>query len=145
MKKFVFLLIGGLFLFSSFVFAQEVPGLPMIIQGEVMINNQIAPENTLVTAMVGDEVVREFTLIENGNYILTLSSIDGQVDFYVNNIFTNQSINFESGKVIDLDLNVNVKHLNIIYWIFGIILVLVIIFFLISKFWKSKHFKNKKY
>jgi len=131
MKQIIFLFFLVLFV-SSFVIAQETPSLPTIIQGKVMINDKLAPASTLVSAKNNGEVVKEYTLTESGNYALTISNGEGSINIYVNDVATNQTVNLEPGKIIEIDLNVEIKT-GISKLLFIIPLVLVLLVLLIIK------------
>lgn len=118
--------------------AQEVPSLPTIIQGKVMINDKFAPASTLVSAKNNDEVVKEYTLRETGDYVLTISGNVENVSLYVNNIATNQTINLEPGKIIDANLNVEIKTgISKLFLIIFPVLILLITLIIVIK--RKKH------
>jgi len=137
MKQIIVLFFLVLFV-SSFVMAQETPSLPTIIQGEVMINNKPAPAGTLVSAKINNEIIKEYTLTEPGNYALTISNEEGSINIYVNDVATNQTVNLESGKIIDADLNVKIKTgISKLFFIITPLLILLIVLIIVVK--RKKH------
>jgi hypothetical protein len=123
---------------SGFVIAQETPGLPMIIQGDIMINGDSAPTGTLVSAKINNEVIKEYTLTEPRKYILTISNeeFEGEnMDIYVNDVLTNQTITLESGQIVDADLNIEVKTetSKLFIIILSLILILLLVIIIVIK------------
>lgn len=146
--KFFPLLILTLICLTSLVYAVEMPGLPTIIQGQVFINEKLAPAGTLVSAKIENITIKEYTLTEEGSYILTIASSEGegkQIFLYVDNVLTNQSFTFTSGNIVEANLNIEKTKSNLIYWIILIILILVILLVVSLKRKKSKGFKNNKH
>jgi len=125
----------GLFLLiisSSLVVA--VPELPMIISGEVYINENPAKAGTEITAFVNGEEVSKFEVSEAGKFTILLQKLEeGQeVGFYVDGIFTNESVSYKSSGFEQLTLKVEKSYL--IYYL-GVALILLIAGLLI---WKRK-------
>ena len=58
--KFFPLLILTLICFTSLVYAADMPGLPTIIQGQVSINEKLAPTGTLVSAKIDNFTIKEY-------------------------------------------------------------------------------------
>lgn len=143
--RFSLLLILFLICFTSLVYAQDIPGLPTIIQGEVRINDKLAPAGTLISAKVDNVTIKEYTLTEEGKYILTISDFEGKdISLYVDNIFTSQTFKFESGKIVETNLNIEKAKSKWFYWFIPLILILVILLVSSLKRKKSKGFKNNK-
>lgn len=122
----------------SLIIAQETPSLPIIIQGEVMINGKLAPAGTLISAKVNNEIIKEYTLTELGKYILTISNeeFEGEdMNIYVNDVLTNQTITLESGQIVDADLNieVNTETPKLFIIILSLILILLLAIIIIIK------------
>ena len=132
---FLFLLIIS----SSFVFA--VPELPMIVSGEIYINENPAKVGTDVTVILNGELVSETEVNEAGKFTLLLQKLEeGQEGgFYVDGIYSNQSVAYKSSGFEQLTLKVEKSYL--IYYL-GVALILLIAGFLI---WKRKlTLKRKK-
>ena len=134
----LFFLVLVLLISPNFI-AQETPNLPTIVQGDAIINGKLAPAGTLVSAKVGDEILKEYTLTESGKYVLTISSDEfnnDDVNLYVNNILTTQTVTLESGQIVDADLNIKVKvglSKTIIAIILGFLILLIAIIFVVKK------------
>jgi hypothetical protein len=144
--KFFPLLILTLICFTSLVYAADMPELPMVIQGKAMINEELAEPGTLVSAKLDGEVIKEYTLTQEGDYILTIPNASGILELYIDNIFANKTIEFQSGSIEEINLNVQKEKSSWIYWILIlIILILVILLIATLKSKKSKGFKNKKH
>jgi len=143
--KFFPIFILTLICFTSLVYAADMPGLPMVIQGQATINEKLAPAGTLISVKIDEEVIKEYTLTQEGDYILTISPSQGTLELYINNLFTNKTIEFESGKIEKIDLNLETKKDSWFYWLVGIIVTLILFFVFFLKRKKSKHFKKKKH
>jgi len=132
---FLFLLIISL----SFVFA-EPPQLPMIVSGNVSINDKPAKIGTEISAMINGSEVAKTEVSEAGKFTLLLQKLDeGQeVSFYIDGIDTNQSISYKSGDFQQLSLKVEKSYL--IYYL-GVALILLILGLLI---WKKKLILKRK-
>lgn len=131
---FLFLLI----ICSGFVLA--VPELPMIISGNVSINDKPAKVGTDITAILDGEQVAEVEVSEAGIFTLLLQKLEeGQeVGFYVDGIDTNQTISYKSSDFQQLTLKV--EKSSLIYYL-GVALILLIIGLLI---WKQKLISKRK-
>lgn len=125
---FLFLLIIS----SSFILA--VPELPMIVSGDVYINDKPAKVGTGITAFVNGEEVVSSSVGEAGMFTILLQKLEeGQeVEFYVDGIFTNESISYESSGFEQLTLKVEKSSL---FYYLGVALILLIVGFVI---WKQK-------
>ena len=131
MKPLIFLIL--LIISLSFVLAAP-PELPMIVSGEVYINDKPARVGTEVTAKMGEEEIASVKISEKGSYTFLLQKLDGEgvVKLYVDDIDTEKSVTYESGGFEQLTLKVEKSYL--VYYL-GVALVLLIIGSLI---WKRK-------
>lgn len=66
--------------------ASAVPMLPMVVSGSVYINGAPAPKDTVIKAMIGEEVKGSTVLSQTGIYGMKVENGQGLVDFYVNNV-----------------------------------------------------------
>mgnify|MGYP000736604367 CR=1 FL=1 len=136
-KLFFFFLI--LIISSSFVFA--VPELPVIVSGGVYINEKPAKAGTEITAFVKGEEVSKFEVTEKGKFTLLLQKLNenDNVSFYVDNIYSGESVTYESGGFEQLTLKIEKSYL--VYYL-GVALILLIGagFFI----WKRKLIQRKK-
>ena len=136
-KNFVFLLVVflmSIIFFSHFVLTvPEIPQLPMIVSGEVYINDKPAKIGTEITAKIGEEVT-SLEVSEEGKFTLLLQKLEEnqEVRFYVDGISANESISYKSGGFEQLTLKIEKSYL--IYYL-GAALILLITGFLI---WKRK-------
>ncbi len=103
----------GLFLILFLLFISLVtaaPELPLIVNGDVKINNKDAPIGAVITAEMGNEVVAVFTVGKEGEYAFVVNKKDeiknNTVTFYINGIKTEESTEWQSGKVAKIDLSV---------------------------------------
>lgn len=118
---------------SSFVLAAP-PELPMIVSGDVYINDKPARVGTEITAKIGEEEITSVKVSEKGNYTFLLQKLEGEgvIKLYVDDIDTGESVTYESGGFEQLTLKVEKSYL--VYYL-GVALVLLIIGSLI---WKRK-------
>ncbi|MEX2017580.1 MAG: hypothetical protein WD876_03845 [Candidatus Pacearchaeota archaeon] len=140
MKK-PFSLIFVLIILLSFSFINAAPPqLPMIVSGDVYINDNPAKIGTEITAMFNDEEVASSEVSEVGKFTLLLQKLEeGQeIQVFVDGIYTNESIFYKSGDFQQLTLKVEKSYL--IYY-FGVALVLLIAGLLI---WKQKSTLKRK-
>lgn len=137
MKLLVFLFL--LIISSSFILAAP-PELPMIISGNVSINDKPAKVGTDITAILNGEQVSETEVSEAGTFTLLLQKLEeGQeVGFFVDGIDSNQTISYKSSDFQQLTLKVEKSYL--IYYL-GAVLILLIIGLLI---WKKKLILKRK-
>jgi len=131
-KHILFLFLVFTLLFFNFVSA--IPELPMIVNGEVYINDKPAKIGTEIKATLGEDVVSEFEVTERGKFNLLLQKLDksDEVEFFVNDIYTNQSVIYQSGDFKQLTLKVEKSYL--VYYFSGVIILLIIGFVI----WKRK-------
>jgi len=137
--KFLLLFLFLLIICSGFILAAP-PELPMIISGDVYINDKPAKAGTEVIAVLNGEQVSETEVGEAGKFTLLLQKLEeGQeIEFYVDGIFTNESISYESSGLEQLTLKVEKSYL--IYYL-GVALILLIVGLLI---WKQKLILKQK-
>ena len=141
MKTF-FLFLFLLIISSSFVLATP-PQLPMIVSGEVYINDKSAKIGTEINAMIGNEEVASSDVSERGKFTLLLQKLDeGQkVGFFVDGIYANQSISYKSGDFKQLTLKVDKSYF---FYYIGAALILILGAGIIWKYKKPiKHGKRK--
>jgi len=130
----------NLFLLSLFILiagstlATAIPELPMIVNGEIYINDKPAEIGTGVKAILGEDVVSEFEVAERGRFNLLLQKLDkgDEVEFFVDDIWANQSVIYQSGDFKQLTLKVEKSYL--VYYFSGVIILLIIGFVM----WKRK-------
>lgn len=146
MKKRFFKFLSLLFLFvliAFFVvnlgFVYAIPQLPMIVSGEVYINDKPAKIGTEITALVDGKEVEKTIIQREGRFELLLQGLEtGQeVGFYVDGIYTNENIFYKDGDFKQLNLKVEKSYFS--YYI--TILVILISGILI---WKKKFYKSHK-
>ncbi len=91
---------------SSLVYS--IPELPMIISGDVNINEKPAKIGTKIIAKVDDKEITKVEIKEEGKFTFLLQKLnEGDiVKIYVDNIDTEKEITFSSGGMEKLDLNV---------------------------------------
>ncbi len=140
-KNFVFLLVVflmSIIFFSHFVLA--VPELPMIVSGDVYINDKPAKIGTEITAKMEGEEVVSVEISEKGSYTFLLQKLEGKgvIKLYVDDIDTGESVTYESGGFEQLTLKVEKSYL--VYYL-GVALVLLIIGIVI---WKQKLTKKRR-
>ena len=133
------LLLFLLIISSSFVLAAP-PELPMIVSGEVYINEKPAKVGTGITAFVDGEEFASSEINEAGMFTILLQKLEeGQkVEFYVDEIFTNESISYESSGFEQLTLKVEKSYL---FYYLGVAIVLLVAGLLI---WKRKLISKRK-
>ena len=127
-------LIVLLILIAGFSIVSAIPELPMIVNGEVYINDKPAKIGTEIKAILGEDVVSEFEVTERGKFNLLLQKLDksDEVEFFVDDIYTNQSVIYQSGDFQQLTLKVEKSFL--IYYLGGVVLLLIGGFLI----WKQK-------
>lgn len=137
--KFLLLFLFLLIICSGFILAAP-PELPMIISGDVYINDKPAKAGTEVIAVLNGEQVSETEVGEAGKFTLLLQKLeeDQEIEFYVDGIFTNESIYYKSSGLEQLTLKVEKSYL--IYYL-GVALILLIVGLLI---WKQKLILKQK-
>lgn len=129
-----------LFLISLFILvissalATAIPELPMIVNGEVYINDKPAKIGTEITARVNGQEVVEFKVAEKGKFNLLLQKLDkdDEVEFFVDGILNEEVVIYQSGDFKQLTLKVEKSYL--IYYFGGVALLLIMGFLI----WKRK-------
>ena len=111
----LFFLFFHIFLIPAF--AKEAPLLPMIVEGRIIINGKLAPAGTLITANIDGTTRAHYTLLEEGNYLLTIPgnrTDEGKIIFfYVNGINTNKTLRWKSGNITEnFDIVLSTKAAN---------------------------------
>lgn len=118
-------------------FISAVPQLPMIVTGNVSINDKPAKIGTEVSARLNlnSEEVENVKTTEKGKFNFLLQNLNENdiVAIYVDNIYSGQNIPYKSGDFQQLNLKVDKSYL--IYYIGGIIALAVILT------WKFKKIK----
>jgi len=127
-------LISLFILITGSILVTAIPELPMIVNGEVYINDKPAKIGTDVTARVNGQEVVEFEVTEKGKFNLLLQKLDksDEVEFFVDGILNEEVVIYQSGDFKQLTLKVEKSYL--VYY-FGGVIILLIIGFLI---WKRK-------
>ncbi len=124
---------------SGFVLAAP-PELPMIVSGDVYINDKPAKIGTEITAKIGEEEITSVKVSEKGSYTFLLQKLneEGIVKLYVDGIDTGESVTYKSGDFEQLTLKVEKSYL--VYYL-GVALILLIVGLLI---WKQKLIKKRR-
>ena len=127
---------------SGFVLAAP-PELPMIVSGDVYINDKPAKIGTEITALVNNEEVTSSEVSEAGKFTLLLQKLEeGQeVGFYVDGIFTNESISYKNGDFQQLSLKVNKSYL---FYYLGAALIILLAAGIIWKYKKPNRRQRKR-
>ena len=131
MKK-LFLFFFILIISSSIVYA--VPELPMIVSGDVLINDKPAKIGTEITAKVNDLEINKIKITEKGKFTLLLQKLNenDEVKFYVDDIDTQEMIKYKNGDFKQLTLKIEKSYW--IYYLTGGLIALVAILII----WKLK-------
>ena len=117
-----------------------VPQLPMVLSGDVNINNKPAKVGTSVEVKIDDNIVKTIEVKNKGLYTLTFQGENGDnVGVFVNGVEAYSGV-YESGKVEKTELNVDIKG-EVNYFVWGVI---VLIFLIVISFVIPKIFKKKK-
>ena len=97
----------------------------MIVSGEVYINEKPAKIGTEITAFVNGEEVSKFEVTEKGKFTLLLQKLNenDNVSFYVDDIYSGESVTYESGGFEQLTLKVDKSYL--IYYLGGALVLLI--------------------
>lgn len=113
----------------------------MIVSGEVYINEKPAKAGTEITAFVKGEEVSKFEVTEKGKFTLLLQKLNenDNVSFYVENIYSGESVTYKSGGFEQLTLKVEKSYL-VYYLRVALILLIGAGFFI----WKRKLIQRKK-
>ena len=97
-------------LLSGPVFAQQPPGIPMIVSGQVTLNGSPASDGYNVTAWDNGAVVGS-TLTSGGNYSVTVCGLAGQtcnqgdtISFQLDQLTTSQTTSLNRGFPVTLNL-----------------------------------------
>ena len=116
-------------------FVSAIPQLPMIVNGEVYINDKPAKTGTEIMAVLGEDEVNKVEITEKGKFTLLLQKLNknDKLDFYVDDIYTNQSVIYQSGDFKQLTLKVEKPYF--IYYFGGALIIFSLMGFLI---WKQK-------
>jgi len=137
MKKLFFFFL--ILIISSF-FVSAIPELPTIVSGEVYINEKSAKIGTEITAFVNGEEVNKFEVTEKGKFTLLLQKLNenDNVSFYVDNIYSGESVTYKSGGFEQLTLKIEKSYL--VYYL-GVAVILLAAGFVI---WKRKLILKRK-
>jgi len=91
--------------------AEDVPLLPLVVKGDVKIGSSDAPIGTHVVAKLGGEILARGLVEREGYYVLTVPGDESlrlvEIQIYVNTVDSGQTIVWEEGGIIDLNLNVD--------------------------------------
>lgn len=129
-------------LLSSLFVATALPELPMIISGNVYINDKVAKDGTKITAKIGDKEIAD-AVASKGRFTLLLQQLkkNAVVRFYVDDIDANTDVKYESTGYKTLELRV--KKSSIAPYLIATLIALVIFAILILK-WKSSKIQKRK-
>jgi hypothetical protein len=111
-----------IFLLMDAVMAQSPPQPGCIFYGSVTVNGAPAPDGLTVTAVIGGVSVNWTAVTSSGTFQLGVPSdnadapekdggLEGDmVEFYVNNINTGQTADFDTGGAIEVDLSIGTSQ-----------------------------------
>ncbi len=135
-----FLPIFFLLLIISLSLTSAIPELPMIISGHATINDKVAKSGTEISAKIGDEEIVNTEVADNGSFDLILQKLSAgqEVEFYVDGIYSNQSVLYKSGDFEQLSLKVEKSY--VVYYAIGALIVLIGA----GIIWKYKTKKRRK-
>lgn len=95
---------------SLIVVQAQAPPLPLVVKGNVKIDSSGAPIGTHIIARIGEDVLARGVIEEEGYYVLTIpgdATLEStEIQIYVNTIDSGETVIWEAGGIIDLDLNV---------------------------------------
>ncbi|MDO8622706.1 MAG: hypothetical protein Q7R52_00500 [archaeon] len=113
-----------------------VPELPMIVSGNVSINDKPAKIGTSVSVELNGKEIIKVKTTEIGKFTILLQKLneENNITIYVDGIDSSQSIAYKSGDFRQLSLKVEKSYL--IYYIIGVVIALAIIFIA----WKPKKY-----
>lgn len=137
MRRKFLLFLSVFFLVSIIIcsnFISAVPELPMIVSGNVSINDKPAKIGTQVSAEVNGKEIIKFKTTEIGKFTILLQKLNegDNIKLYIDGIDSQQNISYKSSDFKQLSLKVEKPYL--IYYIIGVVIALVII----SIVWKQK-------
>jgi len=137
MKKIILLFLLLLSIIISFSLISAVPQLPMIVTGNVSINDNPAKIGTEITAVVNGEKVIGIETTEKGkfNFLLQKLNESDEAKLYVDGIYSEQTISYKSGDFKQLTLKVNKSYL---FYYLGAALILILGAGIIWKYKKPK-------
>ena len=99
----------------------QTPAPPHLFYGTVMINSEPAPVGTVVTAEVGGVLQDSTTVTVAGEYggpaaqdLKLVVSDNGTIDFFADGHPADQTAQFQSGVVTELDLTVEIVEVTIV-------------------------------
>ncbi|TKJ17067.1 hypothetical protein CEE44_00850 [Candidatus Woesearchaeota archaeon B3_Woes] len=134
MKIKIFFIFFIFFLLLNFVSSAEPPKLPMIISGEVLINEKPAKVGTIITAKIDEQKITSVEVSKKGHYTLLIQEpTEKLINLYVNEINTDKTVKYGVGKIeqIDLLITQETPNKNKLFFIIPIILLILIIFILL--------------
>ncbi|MDO8516849.1 MAG: hypothetical protein Q7S33_01880 [Nanoarchaeota archaeon] len=134
MKKIYFLILFILIILTFSKLISAVPELPMIVSGNVSINENPAKIGTEISAELNGKEIVKVKTTEKGKFSLLLQKLNkgDEVEIYVDNIYSGQKIVYTSSDFKQLDLKVEKSY--ILYYVIGGIIALAVILII----WKLK-------
>jgi hypothetical protein len=96
MQPWAFRLLLCITLLALVASAEPMPTMPMVLSGNVYINGAPAPIDTVIKAMIGEEVKGSTVLSQTGIYGLKVQYGQGLVEFYVNDVKAPQSVEWST-------------------------------------------------
>jgi len=134
-----------LFLFLLIIslgFVSAVPQLPMIVTGNVSINDNPAKIGTEISAVVNGEKVIEIETTEKGkfNFLLQKLNEGDEAKLYVDGIYSEQTISYKNGDFQQLSLKADKSYL---FYYLGAALILILGTGIIWKYRKPKKHGKK--
>jgi len=108
--KAIVLLLSVVIFSQSGIAEENIPLLPMTVQGVVLEHGSPAPEGTIVVAYIDGEAIEETSVGSSGNYCLWISGnseAEGKtVTFAINGKVLGNTLTWKSGsQVLNLELN----------------------------------------
>jgi hypothetical protein len=108
--KAIVLLLSVVIFSQSGIAEENIPLLPMTVQGVVLEHGSPAPEGTIVVAYIDGEAIEETSVGSSGNYCLWISGnaeTEGKnVTFAINGKMLGNALTWKSGsQILNLELN----------------------------------------
>ena len=136
LSLFLFVLVFSISLISA------IPQLPMIVTGNVSINENPAKIGTEISAVVNGEKVIEIETTEKGKFDFLLQKLNegDEAKLYVDGIYSEQIVSYKSGGFQQLSLKIDKSYL---FYYIGAVLVLILGIGIIWKYRKPKRHGKK--
>ncbi len=134
-KNILFILIIIFFSISLVSSLSGISKIPMIISGKAYINKELSPQGTEIVAKVKGETIDETKVDENGRFGFALLDLEegDKIEFYINGIYTKQSINYKESSFEKIILKIETNYLKYYLAGFAVLLTALIL-------WQRKSF-----